>query len=158
VEAEYARIPNDLQASQTSPVTVFLHPNFASLQDAVRTVAGTLPAFAKGLTTGATSIHVLSPNVSSAWSSADGVVAIVHEFAHCVSLTVNPAVGNNPRWLWETVAIFEAGQFVEPRSVLSLASGEPPALARLNGVDNTDVYSVGYVIGEFIVARWGVRA
>jgi hypothetical protein len=25
---------------------------------------------------------------------------IVHEFAHCVSLHVNPGIANNPRWLW----------------------------------------------------------
>lgn len=155
VEGEHARIISDLQATPMSSVTVTLHPDFASLQDAVRSAAGTLPAFAKGLTTGVASIHVLSPNLSNAWSYADGVTAIVHEFAHCVSLQVNPTVGNNPRWLWEAVAIFEAGQFVHPRSVMSLVNGEPPTISRLNGFDNTEIYAVGFVMGEFIVARWG---
>ena len=86
---------------------------------------------------------------------ADGVRAIVHEFAHCVSLQVNSTIANSPRWLWETVAIFEAGDFVNPRSVTWLSNGPPPTMARLNGFDNTDIYSVGFVLGEFIVSRWG---
>ena len=154
IEAEYARIVGDLQPPQMSRVTVFLYPDRASMQDAVRGVVGTLPAFATGLVTGAASIHVLSPNLASAWPYADGVRAIVHEFAHCVSLQVNSTIANSPRWLWETVAIFEAGDFVNPRSVAWLANGPPP-MARLNSFDNTDIYSVGYVLGEFIVSRWG---
>ena len=35
------------------------------------------------------------------------IEAAVHEFAHGVSLHVNPRFGNNPRWLWEAVAIYE---------------------------------------------------
>lgn len=154
VEAEYARIVGDLQPPPLSRVTVFLYPDFAAMQNAVRGAAGTLPAFARGLVTGAASIHVLSPSLASVWPYADGVRAIVHEFAHCVSLQLNSTIANSPRWLWETVAIFEAGEFVDPRSVTWLSNG-PPTMARLNGFDSTDIYSVGYVLGEFIVSRWG---
>ena len=155
IEAEYARIVGDLQPPRMSRVAVFLYPDFASMQNAVRGTAGTLPAFARGLVTGASSIHVLSPSLASVWPYADGVRAIVHEFAHCVSLQVNATIANSPRWLWETVAIFEAGEFVNPRSVTWLSNGQPPPIARLNSFDNTDIYSVGYVLGEFIVSRWG---
>jgi hypothetical protein len=48
------------------------------------------------------------------------------------------------------------GRAVRPSTfVSSLANGEPPTLARVNGIDNTDIYSVGFVIGEFVVTRFG---
>lgn len=70
-------------------------------------------------------------------------------------MRVNPTIANNPRWLWETVALYEAGDRVDPRTAPVLMGGQPPALARLNGVDNADIYQAGFSIGEFIVRRWG---
>jgi hypothetical protein len=85
VEIEHARIVSDQQLTSMPRVSVLLHSDFPSLQDAVRGVAGTLPSFAKRLATGPTTIHILSPNLATSWSYAAGVAAIVHEFAHCVS-------------------------------------------------------------------------
>jgi hypothetical protein len=34
-------------------------------------------------------------------------VNVVHEFCHAVSLSVSSTFANNPRWLWETVALYE---------------------------------------------------
>jgi hypothetical protein len=155
VEAEFARITADLQVSAMPQVAVYLHPDLPSMQAAVRPFVGSLPAGATGLVTAVDRIHVLSPTLAREWSYEDGRRAIVHEFAHCVTWRVNPTIGNNPRWLWESVAVYEAMQFVHPRRVHAFTAAQPPTLARLNAFDNTDVYDVGYVIGEFIVSRWG---
>ena len=155
VESEYSRIVGDLGSPAIRRITVFLHPDVGSMQAAVISTVGTLPSFATGLVTNASTIHVISPNRAATWSYAAGTRAIVHEFAHCVSLGVNPSLANNPRWLWEAVALYEAGDFVHPRSVPALANGQPPTLARLNGFDNTDIYQAGFTIGEFVIARWG---
>lgn len=155
VEAGFSRIVSDLGSPVLGPITVTLHPDFASMQTAVQSTAGTLPSFATGLVTSATAIHVISPNHTSTWSYGAGVRAIVHEFAHCVSMHVNPSIANNPRWLWESVAIYENNEFVDPRVLPALTGGQPPTIARLNGFDNTDIYQVGFTIGEFIVSRWG---
>jgi hypothetical protein len=56
------------------------------------------------------------------------------------------------------VALYEARQFVEPARVPYLAAHQPPSLAELSSFSNTRVYDVGFVIGEFIVARWGSAA
>lgn len=154
-EDDHARILAGLQLASMPRVSVFLHPTFASLQEAVRPTVGTLPGFATGLVTGPTAIHVLSPNLSSTWPYAQGVNAIVHEFVHCVSWQVNPSLPNNPRWLWEAAAVYEARQFVHPHNLMWLTNGQPPTAARLNAFDNTDIYDIGFLIGEFIVARWG---
>ena len=158
VEAHYARILGDLGLGEIPPVTVTLYPGPESFRAAVVPLVGNVPSFASGLVTGPSDIHVLSPNLASAWSYANGVVAIVHEFAHCASMRVNPAIANNPRWLWETVALYEAGQILDPRTLSYMTAHRPPALADLNRIENTAIYEVGGLIGEFIVETWGRAA
>lgn len=155
LERAYTRITAALGVSTTPRIRVFLYATREAMQAAVRSTVGELPAFASGLVTGADAIHILSPNLTAVWAYDTGVRNVTHELAHCVSLVVNPRIANNPRWLWEAVAIFEADQFVDPRSLPYLAGGAAPTLENLNGFDNTRIYDVGYVIAEFIVSRWG---
>ena len=70
---------------------------------------------------------------------------------------MNPTFGNNPRWLWESVALFENGEFVDPRTLGYMVQGRYPTLAALDADPSASrqVYEVGYVIAEFIVARAG---
>jgi hypothetical protein len=154
VEAEHARILGDLQLATMPRVTVTLYPDSPTLLEAVRSFVGPAPFTPSGVVGGPTTVHVMSPNHIATWSYANGITTIVHEFAHCVSLQINGSIANNPRWLWETIAVFESRQFVAPQTMPWLANG-PPTFARLNGFDNADVYGVGYLIGEFIVSRWG---
>lgn len=155
VEAHHARILGDLGLDQIPPVTATLYPDPESFRAAVVPLVGNVPSFASGLVSGPSDIHVLSPNLATRWSYPEGVVAIVHEFAHCASMRVNPAIANNPRWLWETVALYEAGQIVDPRTLPYMTAHRPPALSDLNRIENTAVYEVGGLIGEFIVETWG---
>ena len=72
-----------------------------------------------------------------------------------MSSGVNPAIANNPRWLWETVALYEAGQIVDPRTLAYMGEGRPPTLADLNRFEALTVYEVGGLVGRFIVETWG---
>lgn len=155
VEGHHARILGDLGLSQIASVTVTLYPDQESFRAAVVPLVGSVPSFATGMVSGPSAIHVLSPSLASRWSYAEGLTAIVHEFAHCVSLNLNPSIANNPRWLWETVALYEAGQIVDPRTLSYMTAHQPPALSELNRVENPAIYEVGGVIGEFIVETWG---
>ena len=156
LERAHARITRDLGVEIMPRVHVTFHLTHASLADAVRPVTGEIPPWAIGTVTGVDRIHIRSPNVASLGSYADMVTRIVHEFAHCVSLVVNASFGNRPRWLWESVAIYEAGQAVDPRSLPYMARHEPPSFDQLDRFDNVLVYDVGYTIAEFIVSRWSL--
>lgn len=81
----------------------------------------------------------------------------VHEFVHAATLSLNPSFGNNPRWLWETVALYENGEFVDPRTLPYIVSGAFPTLQQLNVDPNAgrQIYELGYVLGEFIVSAYG---
>jgi len=158
VEAQHARIADDLGVPGIPAVRVTLYPDADALRAGVAPIVGTIPGFASGLVTGPADIHVLSPNLGAQWSYPVGVTAIVHEFAHCASMRLNPSIANNPRWLWESVALYEAGQVVDPRTLAFMTAGQPPTLAELNRIEDARVYQVGGLIGAFVVDTWGREA
>lgn len=158
VEREYDRILADLGEEGLPRVTVTFYADHASMEAATRATAGVVPSWAAGLVTSSSRIHLMSPN-HPAWGPYDRMLShLVHEFAHCVSLHVNPRIANNPRWLWESVAIYESRQSVDLSTIDYMRALAPPAFSTLSGFDNTRVYDVGFSIGEFVVSRWGQRA
>ena len=158
LEDSYARILSNLRATGMPIVTLTLYSDHAALEAATRAIAGVVPPWTAGLVTSESQIHMMSPSIAG-WGPLDRmVVNLVHEFAHCVSLHVNPRIANHPRWLWESVAIYEAGQRVDLRTIPYMTALAPPSFAALDDVEDTRVYDVGYSIGEFLVARWGQDA
>jgi hypothetical protein len=155
VENEHDRITADLGVTQMPTVVVTLYPDLDARRQAVSPIVGPLPSFASGLVTGVDAVHIISPNSTAAGSYSAAVTNIVHEFAHCVSLRLNPAFANNPRWWWESVALFEAGQFTDPRTLPYFTVGPLPSFQQLNAFDNTIVYSVGAMLGRFVVNTRG---
>ena len=139
LEENWTRITNDL--GRTVPrIEGFFHPDPRSFTAATGYQA-------TGSVEGPLRFHIvaipLAPEVA------------VHEFAHNVTLALNPAAPDNPIWLWESVAVYEAGQLVEPSSVPCLV-GDFPSLAEVNRRDGPcSVYRVGFTIVEFIVESWG---
>jgi hypothetical protein len=117
-----------------------------------------VPSWSSGAAPRRDQIHLMSPNHPQYQPYGQMIANLVHEFAHCVSLQRNNTIANNPRWFWESVALYEAGQFRDPRALSYLNTVAPPSFATLNALDNTRVYDVGYTIAEFIVARWGTAA
>ncbi len=107
---------------------------------------------AKGYVMGADELRLLLTH--------KGSVTAVHEFVHCVSLHLNDTIGNNPRWLWETVALYISGEFIHPNSLIYMVEGNYPTIDILNSsyFSNQDIYEVGYVLGEYIVENWGIAA
>ena len=76
---------------------------------------------------------------------------VAHEFTHCVHLNIDYSP-NNPRWLWEGVAMFESEWFFDPKEIDIIKNKEFPQLATLN---NGMEYMLGYVIIEAIKDIWG---
>jgi hypothetical protein len=65
--------------------------------------------------------------------------------------------GNNPRWLWEAVALYENDERVDPRTLDYVVRGNFPTLQQLSVDINsgTQVYQLGFLLGEFIVTEYG---
>jgi hypothetical protein len=148
LEVEYARILSDLGVSSHPMVTVRIWQDATSYYGELTRFFGTRYQ-ATGYITGPTELRLLAGgNLNT---------NVVHEFTHAVSLNTNSRFGNNPRWFWETVALYENGEFVHPNQIESVSRGNFPTLQQLNADVNTDtqIYQLGYLLGEFIVSRYG---
>ena len=149
LEAAYPRMTASLGSGDLSGVSVWVWTDSAAFYEAQRRNIGQSYPGSAGYVFSTRSIALLVvPAVASNAS---------HEFAHVVSLAVNPRIANNPRWLWETVAVYENGEFVPPLTLDYLRAGRYPTLSQLNAdaTSSHQIYEVGYVLGEFVVETWG---
>ena len=155
VEPERARFMSDLQVDTLPVVSVYVWQDEASFYADMQARAGQVWAGAGGWVPGRYTVSVLARG-----PTAGTARAIAHEVAHVISMVVNFTIVNRPRWLWETVALYEAREFVNPATLDYMRSGHYPSLADLDapyGSANTrQVYEVGYVLGQFIVGQWGL--
>lgn len=137
-------------------VTVHLHPTQADF------AAATGWPRATGTSAGPATLHL-------SWSRAD-VQTAVHEFVHCVQLTrlveYSKRAGwadadfdrlfaeRYPRWLWESVSVYLAGESSRFGVWYRMRESRRPALSDFTR-QNNDIYYVGYTIPEYVVHRWG---
>jgi hypothetical protein len=148
LEAEYPRILRELNLSAVPAITVRIWHDETTYFNELTRYFGVRYS-AAGYITGPAELRLLDgPRLT---------VNTVHEFIHAASLSVNARIANNPRWFWETVALYENGELVDPRSLDYIVRGAFPTLLQLNVDPNggTQIYQLGYVLGEFIVSRWG---
>jgi len=57
--------------------------------------------------------------------------AAVHEIVHVATLNFNPNIGDNPRWLWESVPLYLAGEFVDPKKRSEFADRQCSSIEKL---------------------------
>jgi hypothetical protein len=145
LEKSYPRITTHLQSGDLPMVNVHLYVDGTALNKANPNI----PAWAVGLATSVSEIHIISPNETHQ-DYQNMIRNTVHEFAHCVSMQINPRIANNPRWLWETVADYEANLPWDPKMLQYLVDQKPPSLNELNQFSNTRIYEVAHFIGQYI--------
>jgi hypothetical protein len=153
LESNYGRIVSDLEPAYMPIVRAMIWSNEDEFNRIRRAHLGHSYEGVRGYVTGPAELRILL--TSGAPSTA------VHEFAHNVSLSLNRNIGNNPRWLWETVAQYESQDFIHPSTLHYMVSGDYPTLEELNtsfDQGRNKVYEVGYILGEYIVETWGIKA
>jgi hypothetical protein len=151
LEAEYERIKRELAIDTLPLITVRIWQDETTYFSELTRYFG-VRYQATGYITGATELRLLTTSSLN--------VNVVHEFIHAASMAVNPQIANNPRWFWETVALYENGELVNPRTLDYVVRGAFPTLQQLNVDPNAgrQIYELGYVLGDFIVSRWGRAA
>ena len=153
LEENYDRIIADLEVDSMPVVRAKVWRSRAGFYREMERLLGVRYSGADGYVYGPREFHVMLVD--------DVAVKAVHEFAHVVSLNLNPTFGNNPRWLWEAVAIYEAGQFVDPARLGYMVDGDYPSLEELDsafGTRGNRIYSMGYILSEYIVDSWGMES
>ena len=154
LEANYKRIITDLQCQETVTVKIHFYTDTPSYREGVKPWAPNLPSWSGGSIVGDSVIHIISPNAPKQDYQTQ-IKNVIHEFAHCVSRRVNWSIVNNPRWLWEAIAIYESNQTSDPRQLSYLVDQKPPTLKELNDFSDTSIYDVGYFVAEYLVATKG---
>lgn len=122
-------------------------------QDAMEAALGSRAPGSRGYVFGPGEVRLLYHTRLSAGREA------VHELVHAVTLHINESFGNNPRWLWEAVPLYFAAEFVEPATTGLFKEGGCPTLQQINAPFNAggSIYSVGYLLTDFIIQTWGMR-
>ena len=151
LESNYQRMIDDLRVQNMPKVTVKIWADYNNFMKTMETSLGTRYTGADG--------YIFGMKEARIYYTTHAHVTAVHEFAHLVSLQVNGSFSNNPRWLWEAVALYENKQFVDPNSLPYMVSGNYPTLNELNtdfNASNKYIYDVGYVLLEYIIQTWGM--
>lgn len=83
----------------------------------------------------------------------------VHEVTHLVSIAANPTIDNNPRWLWEAIAIYESGRpfVLEKVDLKCIGASSAPTLQELND-HPLNIYRVGSYLTQFVAETWGFES
>ena len=160
LEGNYSRIGNDLKTQPSDNIETNIYAK------RWRYIKATGNWSASGNIEGISKLHF----VEQAWGENDNKKVAVHEFAHTVTLKLlldNEAQPINskdfdkkfstfPTWLWEAISVYEAQQFVEPKTLPYLNNGQYPAISELNNrLKGGKIYSCGYTIIEYILFKYG---
>lgn len=148
LEADYSRILKDLKVKNIPVITVRIYPTLKSFHHGIN--FPNAPDNILATAFGKDDLRTTSskaPGIDSAMI----VQGLAHEFTHCVHLNIDYSP-NNPRWLWEGIAMYESNWFFDPKEIDIIKNKQFPQLASLsNGME----YMLGYVIIEAIKDIWG---
>jgi hypothetical protein len=161
LENNYARIGADLKTQPSDNLETNVYTQ------RWRYIKATGNWTASGNIEGISKLHFLE----QAWGESDSKKVAVHEFAHTVTLKLlldneaqqpinskefDKKFSNFPIWLWEAVSVYEAKQFVDPKTLPFLNNGQYPNIVELNNRSKGGkIYSCGYTMIEYILSKYG---
>jgi|GEM_PF-4039813 hypothetical protein len=151
LEQYYKKLLADFRLDPLPVVTVRVFPDLASFHEAVSFPHAPKEVMATAF--GKDDLRMVSP----AANEVDSLVlmkGIAHEFAHIVHLNVDYSP-NNPRWLWEGLAMYESDWRFDPTQLPEITQRKFPPFGALAGWLEM---VLGYVIIEAIADTYGFDA
>jgi hypothetical protein len=160
LESNYLKIGNDLKTTPADNIETNVYAQRWRYIKATKNWGGS------GNIEGISKMHF----VEQAWGETDNKKVAVHEFAHTVTLKLlldhEPQPLNSkefdkkfstfPTWLWEGISVYEAQQFIDPKTLPYFNNGQYPSIAELNNrLKGGKIYSCGFTIIEYILSKYG---
>lgn len=160
LEKNYQRVANNLKTSPSDNIEVYIYSKRWRYIKATKNWRGS------GNIEGISKMHF----VEQAWGERDSKKVAVHEFAHTVTLKLllnqeqKPIVSKKfdkkfssfPTWLWEGISVYEAQQFVDPKTLSYLNNQQYPSITELNDrFKGGKIYGCGFTIIEYIIYKYG---
>jgi hypothetical protein len=150
IKGIYKRIFEDFNLIKNQTCTIYIWENYEEFLNEQERKMGAKHLGVQG--------YIFSRNDIALYNNNRIIENAEHEFVHIASSYLNERFGNNPRWLWESVAIYEAGEFNEPKNIDYLRNGNFSTISELNGMVNAivpnKIYQTGYLLSEFIINEW----
>lgn len=157
LEENYERIVENLQPAHHKPYSVRLYPDLKQFHRSINQPSS--PSWVVGTAWGDSEIRMVSPrNPGPVHSYSSLIQVAVHEFTHCVTMRLAGGKSNPQSyiWLWESIALYEAGQFRNPSSIAYMRDGSYPKFLDVrNQVQNPEIYDMGYTVMEYLVETFG---
>ncbi len=159
LENNYLRISNELETIPADNIETNIYAQ------RWRYIKATKNWGASGNIEGVSKLHF----IDQAWSEDDIKKIAVHEFTHTVVLKLlidqeihplsksfDQKFSTFPTWLWEGISVYEAGQFIDPKTLPYLNNEKYPNLSELNNrLKGGKIYSCGYTLIEYILIKYG---
>jgi hypothetical protein len=160
LEGNYDKIGAFLETKPDSPIKVNIYSS--RWQYAMATGNWT----ASGSIEGTGKLHFMQ----EAWDETDIGKIAIHEFTHTVTLKLlieqeakpldkqkfDTKFKTFPTWLWESISVYAAGQFVDPKTLPFMTNRGYPGIDELNNrSQGQKIYKVGYVLIEYILHQYG---
>jgi len=160
LENNYQRIGKDLETTPADNVETNIYAKRWRYIKSTKNWGGS------GNIEGISKLHF----VERAWGETDSKKVAIHEFTHTVTLKLlldheqQPLNSKNfdkkfstfPTWLWEGISVYEAQQFIDPKTLPYLQNGQHPYLTELNNrIKGGKIYSCGFTIIEYILFKYG---
>ncbi|WP_035645981.1 DUF6055 domain-containing protein [Flavobacterium sp. ASV13] len=168
LENNYSKIRTDLKDIKHELIKVFVYGSHQKFS-----LATGLNGNVNGTSRGPNEFHFVWTNWFNSVFPDDPLKTAVHEFTHCVQLNIlidkaketiitqdrltfdkefdKKFGAEYPRWLWESISIFEAGE-VNSLSV-KYTKSKNLTLEELN--HSNQIYNIGYTIIEYLTKKWG---
>ncbi|RVT78571.1 hypothetical protein EOD40_04880 [Flavobacterium sufflavum] len=160
LEGNYMRIQNDLKTTAAPNIITTVYANRWQYVKATKNWGGS------GSIEGINKLHFME----HAWDEADSKKVTLHEFTHTVTLKllldiekqpINNEVFDKkfltfPIWLWEAISVYEAQEFINPKTLSYMNKVHYPSVTELNDrKKGGKIYSCGYTIIEYILEKYG---
>lgn len=155
LDASYERIVTNLKPDRTGVFTVRLYASVQEFHTAINRPG--LPDWVVGTAWGDSEIRMVSPKNPGPIHTYQGMIAVaVHELAHCVTMRIGNVPPQRIVWLWESIALYAARQFRNPRGIDYMVTGNYPRfLSATNQIQKPEIYAIGYTVMEYLVKSHG---
>lgn len=139
-------------------ITIFLYNDISKLR-AEMNIPET-DTWAIGGVANSHTVIIMSPNssfVKQTYTYEGSIKTVVHELVHCISMMINPSICNDPNWIWEGVALYEANQYTNLKELEYIRSPKLiPSMKELaNSSNYVKNYDLGYSYIQYIKSHWG---
>jgi hypothetical protein len=158
LESKYQNLLADFNIDKLPTTKIRIYPDFHSYHNAVLTPNA--PKWQRGRAWRSDEIRMLSPITAKKETGEDVQLneVVLHEFIHCIHLSMIKNASRVPGWLWEGLAMYKGCcQWTKnPTDLAYIKNKKYPSLRQIENDRTFQLkYDLGYFIIKFLEQKYG---